>query len=109
MLSYNFMCNLARLQLRAGVVNENDVTITLLPLFHLNARAVGIISTILVGARVAIVPRFWASNFWPEVERSGATIASILGSMGGLLAQAADSDVMQRCHGQIHTVRQSFY
>ncbi|KAF3996154.1 ATP-dependent acyl-CoA ligase [Glaciimonas immobilis] len=105
MLSYNFMCNLARLQLRAGPATEKDVTITPLPLFHLNALAVGIISNILVGARVAIVPRFSVSNFWPEVERSGATIASILGSMGGLLSQAADSEAMQRCHGQIHTVR----
>lgn len=105
MLSYNFMCNLARLQLRAGPATANDVTITPLPLFHLNALSVGIISNILVGARVAIVPRFSVSNFWPEVERSGATIASILGSMGNLLSQADDSDAMQRCVGQIHTVR----
>ncbi|CAN7759789.1 ATP-dependent acyl-CoA ligase [Pseudorhodoferax sp. LjRoot39] len=105
MLSYNFMCNLARLQLRAGPATADDVTITPLPLFHMNALCVGIISNILVGARVAIVPRFSVSNFWPEVERSGATIASILGSMGGLLAQAPDTDVARRCVGQIHTVR----
>lgn len=105
MLSYNFMCNLARLQLRAGPATADDVTITPLPLFHMNALCVGIISNIMVGARVAIVERFSVSNFWPEVERSGATIASILGSMGGLLAQAADSDAMKRCIGQIHTVR----
>jgi crotonobetaine/carnitine-CoA ligase len=105
MLSYNYMCNLARLQLRAGPANENDVTITPLPLFHMNALCVGIISNVLVGARVAIVPRFSVSSFWPEVERSGATIASILGSMGGLLAQAPDNDAMRRCIGQIHTVR----
>jgi crotonobetaine/carnitine-CoA ligase len=105
MLSYNFMCNLARLQLRAGPATADDVTITPLPLFHMNALCVGIISNIMVGARVAIVERFSVSNFWPEVERSGATIASILGSMGGLLAQAPDSDAMKRCIGQIHTVR----
>lgn len=105
MLSYNFMCNLARLQLRAGRATEDDVTITPLPLFHMNALCVGIISNILVGARVAIVPRFSVSNFWPEVERSGATIASILGSMGGLLAQAQDTEAAKRCFGQIHTVR----
>lgn len=105
MLSYNFMCNLARLQLRAGPANEHDVTITPLPLFHMNALCVGILSNILVGARVAVVPRFSVSNFWPEVERSGATIASILGGMGALLAQAPDSDAARRCVGQIHTVR----
>src|SRR6202008_3033095 len=105
MLSYNFMCNLARLQLRAGPATEKDVTITPLPLFHMNALCVGIISNILVGARVAIVPRFSVSNFWPEVERTGATIASILGSMGNLLAQAPDHEAAKRCFGQIHTVR----
>lgn len=105
MISYNFMCNLARLQLRAGPATAQDITITPLPLFHMNALAVGIISNILVGARVAIIPRFSVSNFWPEVERSGATIASILGGMGGLLANAADSEAAKRCFGQIHTVR----
>ena len=34
MLSYNFMCNLARLQLRAGPATEKDITITPQPLFH---------------------------------------------------------------------------
>jgi carnitine-CoA ligase len=105
MLSYNFMCNLARLQLRAGPATESDVTLTPLPLFHMNAVCVGVLSNILVGARVAIMPRFSVSNFWPEVERSGATIASILGGMGALLAQAPDNEAMKRCIGQIHTVR----
>ncbi|USU17834.1 ATP-dependent acyl-CoA ligase [Paraburkholderia fungorum] len=105
MISYNFMCNLARLQLRAGPASADDVTITPLPLFHMNALAVGILSNILVGARVAIIPRFSVSNFWPEVERSGATIASILGGMGGLLANAPDHEAAKRCFGQIHTVR----
>jgi len=109
MISYNFMCNLARLQLRAGPVNENDVTITPLPLFHMNALCVSIIASILVGARAAILPRFSVSNFWQEVERSGATIASILGGMGALLAQAPDNDAMRRCYGQIHTARGNPY
>lgn len=109
MISYNFMCNLARLQLRAGPATEHDVTITPLPLFHMNALCVGIIASVLVGARVAILPRFSVSAFWPEVERSGATIASILGGMGGLLAQAPDCDAMQRCYGQIHTARGNPY
>jgi len=109
MISYNFMCNLARLQLRAGPVSETDVTITPLPLFHMNALCVTIIATMLVGARAAILPRFSVSNFWPEVERSGATIASILGGMGGLLAQAPDNEAMKRCFGQIHTARGNPY
>lgn len=109
MISYNFMCNLARLQLRAGPAGPDDITITPLPLFHMNALCVSIIASILVGGRAAILPRFSVSGFWPEVERSGATIASILGGMGGLLAQAADNDAMKRCYGQIHTARGNPY
>lgn len=105
MISYNYMCNLARLQLRAGPATASDVTITPLPLFHMNAMCVGVLASMLVGARVAVVPRFSVSNFWPEVERSGATIASILGGMGGLLANAPDCEAAKRCFGQIHTVR----
>lgn len=105
MIPYNYMCNLARLQLRAGPAGENDVTLTPLPLFHLNAVCVGVVATILTGSRLAVAPRFSVSGFWPEVERSGATIASILGGMGALLAQAPDSAEAQRCFGQIHTVR----
>lgn len=109
MISYNYMINLARLQLRAGPLNENDVTLTPLPLFHLNAISVGVIASILAGARVAFMPRFSVSQFWPEVERSGATVASILGGMGGLLAHAPDNEAMKRCYGQIHTARGNPY
>lgn len=109
MISYNFMCNLAQLQLRSGPVLADDITITPLPLFHMNALCVTIIASILVGARAAILPRFSVSKFWPEVERSGATIASILGGMGGLLAQAPENDAMRRCFGQIHTARGNPY
>ncbi|MDB5669481.1 MAG: AMP-binding enzyme family protein [Alphaproteobacteria bacterium] len=105
MIPYNYMCNLARLQLRAGPANADDVTFTPLPLFHLNAVCVGVVATILTGSRLAVTPRFSVSGFWPEVERSGATIASILGGMGALLAQAGDSEEAKRCFGQIHTVR----
>jgi len=34
-----------------------------------------------------------------------ATVVSILGALGTLLAQAPDNDAMQRCFGQIHTVK----
>jgi crotonobetaine/carnitine-CoA ligase len=105
MITFNYVCNLARLKLRGAPATCDDIIFTPLPLFHFNAVASGVTSSILVGARVAFVPRFSVSGFWPEVERSGATVASILGGMGALLAQAPDGEAMKRCVGQIHTVR----
>lgn len=109
MISYNYMCNLARQQLRAGPFGEDDILWTPLPFFHFNAIATGTIATMLANATIAIAPRFSVSGFWPEIERSGATVVSILGSMGNLLAQAADNEHMKRCFGQIHTVKGNPY
>ncbi|HEY2659734.1 MAG TPA: ATP-dependent acyl-CoA ligase [Caulobacteraceae bacterium] len=105
MLSSNYMCNLARQQLRAAPAGPDDILWTPLPFFHLNAISTGVISTMLVGGTITLGPRFSVSGFWPEIERSGATVVSILGSMGNLLAQAEDNDAMRRCVGQVHTVR----
>ncbi|NNC38717.1 MAG: ATP-dependent acyl-CoA ligase [Acidimicrobiales bacterium] len=105
MLSYNYMCNLARQQLNAAPTTHDDIMWTPLPLFHLNALSTGFISTILMGGTISYSPRFSVSGFWPAIEKSGATAISILGAMGNLLANADDNDAMLRCKGQIHTVR----
>jgi crotonobetaine/carnitine-CoA ligase len=105
MISHNYLCNLARLKLRGAPATADDIVFTPLPLFHMNAIGSSIVSSMLVGASVAFAPRFSVSSFWPEIERSGATVVSILGSMAILLAQAPDDDAMQRCFGQVHTVR----
>lgn len=105
MISGNQMCHVARLLLRAAPLGHYDVLWTPLPLYHLNAIATGVVSTLLVGATISISPRFSVSGFWPAVEASGATVVSILGALGTLLAQAPDNEAMKRCFGQIHTVK----
>jgi crotonobetaine/carnitine-CoA ligase len=105
MQSYNYMCNLARQRLRANPASAEDITFTPMPLFHNNALTTGVIGTILSGGGIAIAPRFSVSGFWPEIERSGATIVSIVGTMGTMLADAPDNDFAKRCFGQVHTVR----
>ncbi len=105
MISGNQMCHVARLLTRSAPFTRNDIYWTPLPLFHLNAICTGVVSTILVGATISIAPRFSVSGFWPAVEKSGATVVSILGSLGTLLARADDNDAMKRCYGQVHTVK----
>ena len=105
MISGNQMCHVARLLLRAAPFGPEDVLWTPLPLYHMNAIATGVVSTLLVGGTISIAPRFSVSGFWPAVEASGATVVSILGALGTLLAQAADNAAMKRCFGQIHTVK----
>ncbi|WP_232715252.1 AMP-binding protein [Gordonia metallireducens] len=99
MISHNYAANLA-----ATSAAKRDRTHTLwtpLPLFHLNAAATSVLATAVNQSTLAIAPRFSLSNFWPEVERTGARRVSILGVMISLIASMPDTPEMLRCHGQI--------
>ena len=70
---------------RCGARAPDDVVWSPLPLFHYNAVTVMLVGTLLIGGRAAIYKKFSVSNFWPEINRVGATHASTLGSMVTLL------------------------
>jgi len=104
MVSHNYSVNLARQIVIASGRQQEDVQWTALPLFHMNAISTTILASVLVAGRAAVYRRFSVSNFWPEIERTGATIVSLLGSMVPLLAEGQDNDAMKRCYGQIRVV-----
>jgi len=101
MISHNYAVNLARQLVRAAGRTQQDVQWTALPLFHMNATSTTILASALVAGKAAVYKRFSVSNFWPEIERTGATIVSLLGSMIPLLIEAADNESAQRCFGQV--------
>ena len=105
MQSYNYFCNLAKARLKGNPASADDITFSPMPLFHNNALMTGVAGTVLTQGRIVIAPRFSVSNFWPEIERSGATIVSIVGSMAMMIADAPDTEAARRCYGQVHTVR----
>ena len=107
MISHNYVCNLGRQIILMEDRHRDDCNWTALPLFHMNATGGSILSCMFVGARVAIFPRFSVSRFWPDIKRSRATVASLLGSMITFLAEAEDTEHSKACYGQLHTVRGS--
>ena len=72
----------------------DDVVWTALPLFHYNAIVTAVVGALVYGGRAAIYRRFSVSNFWPEMNRTGATITSTLGTMAYLLANDEDRPEM---------------
>src|SRR4029078_2394653 len=74
----------------------DDVLWTPLPLFHYNALVTAVLGSLVVGGRSAIYRGFSVSNFWPEMNRTGATITSTLGTMAYLLAHDEDRPEMPR-------------
>ncbi|MCZ4653904.1 AMP-binding protein [Gordonia amicalis] len=99
MISHNYAANLAATS--AAKRDRSHTLWTPLPLFHLNAAATSVLATAVNQSTLAIAPRFSLSNFWPEVERTGARRVSILGVMISLIASMPDTPEMLRCHGQI--------
>lgn len=96
MLSHNYHEALTR---QIGICWErtaDDVVWTPLPLFHFNAITTAVIGPLVFGGRSAIYRRFSVSNFWPEMNRVGATITSTLGTMAYLLAHDVDRPEMPR-------------
>lgn len=104
MVSHNYVCNLARQAVAITGRTADSINWTSLPLFHMNAVATSILAEMIGGGRVAVYPRFSVSNFWSEIERTGANDVNLLGSMIPLLANAPESDAMKRCFGQIEYV-----
>jgi crotonobetaine/carnitine-CoA ligase len=90
MLSHSYHGSLAR---QIGVCwrrTADDVVWTPLPLFHFNAIVTAVLGPLIYGGRSAIYRRFSVSNFWPEMNRVGATVTSTLGTMAYLLANDID-------------------
>lgn len=106
-VSHNYVCNLARQAVVNGDRTSDDVNWSPLPLFHLNALAGTLLASAMVGGAAALFPRFSVSRFWPEVERSGATIVNLLGSMLTFIAGQPDTAESLRCFGQLRAIRGS--
>ena len=96
MLSHHYHAALTR---QIGICwkrRPDDVVWTPLPLFHFNALTTAVVGALLFGGRAAIERRFSVSRFWPEINRTGATITSTLGTMAYLLAHDVDRPEMPR-------------
>ncbi|OHV39270.1 MULTISPECIES: AMP-binding protein [Pseudofrankia] len=96
MLSHNYHEALAT---QIGVTwgrTADDVLWTPLPLFHYNALTTAVIGALVFGGRSAIYRKFSVSNFWPEMNRAGATLTSTLGTMAYLLAHDVDRPEMPK-------------
>jgi crotonobetaine/carnitine-CoA ligase len=74
MVNHNYSVTLAKQISIMWERGPEDVVWTPLPLFHFNAVTILLTSTLLVGGRGAIYRKFSVSNFWREINRTGATL-----------------------------------
>ncbi len=87
-LSHNYHLTITRDGMTGWGRTAQDVVWSPLPVFHFNAITQLILGTLYAGGRAALSRRFSVSGFWPEINRTGATIASLLGSPAVFIARA---------------------
>jgi crotonobetaine/carnitine-CoA ligase len=79
---------------RAGTFHQglvpSDIYLTILPLFHMNAMSLQVLSTMWVGGTMVLQPRFSSSRFWDVALRNKCTIGSVIPFV---VAALADQEV----------------
>ena len=89
-ISHNYHVRMAEGNAMAWGRRPTDVVWTPLPLFHYNAIQMCVVGTLVIGDRAVISGKFSLSRFWQQINASGATIASLLGSLAVMIARDID-------------------
>jgi carnitine-CoA ligase len=98
-LSHTYHLSIARQIISSWGRTAEDVVWSPLPLFHFNAISCMLTGTLISGGRASLARRFSVSGFWPEINRTEATIASLLGSLAILVARADDHPQAKHASG----------
>jgi carnitine-CoA ligase len=81
--------------IRALGIRESDTLLAVTPLFHGNAWG-ALVTALRAGATVAFPASFHASEFWPLVHASGATVLYTLGTILAMLLTREPSELERR-------------
>lgn len=76
----------ARINAAHQTLGPDDVHLCFLPLFHTNAQAYSVLSSLWAGATAVLQPRFSASRFWPVALKHGCTWCSMVPFVNRALA-----------------------
>lgn len=96
-LTHDLIRHGAQHDIDAHKLTDADTTLITMPMFHINAQVVSVLSTRLSGGKMVITPKFSASRFWNQVQTNGVTWASVVPTIINILllndkAKAAYND-----------------
>ena len=92
MLPHNHNLNLATGVVELVGYTEDDVSFSVFPLFHANAKYMTVLAALVSGARAVINRRFSASRFWEICREHGVTAFNGQGEMLRILLKQPESD-----------------
>ena len=78
-------------------ITPDDRILVFLPLFHVNPQMYGVMSALVTGASLILLPRFSASTFFDDAIRYGATGCTFVGTVLSILVARHEGE--RRDHG----------
>lgn len=84
-LTHRIMLNAARHDAVSQEMSEKDTTMIMMPMFHINAQVMSVLSTRISGGKILVTPKFSASNFWRQVAENQVTWGSIVPTIVSIL------------------------
>ncbi len=84
---HKYYLHTARLVARLRDATSQDIFYTFLPLFHINAQLMTVLTAQVSDAQVVLSDRFSASTFWDDIKRFGATQFNYLGAVMTILSK----------------------
>ncbi|MDH7797585.1 MULTISPECIES: AMP-binding protein [unclassified Beijerinckia] len=87
----------------AAVKSEDEINLTPLPMFHMNALGASAVGMMVIGGAIVPLDRFSATRWWASVADSKATIVHCLGVIPAILLQLPVSESERQ-----HQVRFAF-
>lgn len=93
-LTHRLLLNGVEHDIESHKMTALDTTMVVMPMFHINAQAVSILSTRLSGGKIVITNKFSASRFWNQVRDNGVTWVSVVPTIVNILLinQAANAN-----------------
>lgn len=89
---------------RGLLLDENDRCMTSLPLFHVNAQCITVLSAMTVGGTCIVLEEFRATKYWDQLRKHRATQTSLVAMQVRTLLAQPERDT-DRDHG----LRRTFY
>ena len=80
-LPHNHNINLATSTAEVAGYTEDDVLLSVFPLFHANAKYMTVVAAMVAGAKSIVNRRFSASRFWEQCRTEGVTAFNGMGEM----------------------------
>ncbi|KRN28651.1 acyl-CoA synthetase family protein [Lactobacillus selangorensis] len=77
-LSHRLIYNAGRHNAASQSITDQDTTMIVMPMFHINAQVMAVVTTRLSGGKIVVTPKFSASHFWQQCAENDVTWVAVV-------------------------------